>query len=369
MRTTKFFISILTVAALTVTSTFSVSADNAAEYGNYDSSFTAQPATERVVPSADPDFEEMTLEKFKTRYPAYKGIKDPRSSNSISPYAVTPDPGYVTSKYSGPFVWKQVGSKWYLYASNGATKVSTGGWYQENNYWYFLYPTGAKKYDGTTAAGEMTVGWEKIGNYWYYFSSAGIMQTDWTYISSGYYYFRRANEGSYPMGSMLVGAFYLNSEPGSSTKDRNYYFDANGRMQDWTYPVAPKNTGGYFVSLSSCFNDPRSGSGGNHQGIDIEGYKGYNVLSATSGTIYWAQEDASMVFSIKQTTNVKGHTGNMLILRYMHMQEGSLAVIKKQTVSAGQKLGLVGSTGDSTGPHLHFDINYKRKYSRSSAIW
>ena len=62
MRTTKFFISILTVAALTVTSAFSVSADNAAEYGNYDSSFTAQAATERVVPSADPDFEEMTLE-------------------------------------------------------------------------------------------------------------------------------------------------------------------------------------------------------------------------------------------------------------------------------------------------------------------
>ena len=40
------------------------------------------------------------------------------------------------------------------------------------------------------------------------------------------------------MSSMLVGAFYLNSEPGSSTKDRNYYFDSNGKMQDWTYPVA-----------------------------------------------------------------------------------------------------------------------------------
>ena len=104
------------------------------------------------------------------------------------------------------------------------------------------------------------------------------------------------------MGSMLVGAFYLNSEPGSSTKDRNYYFDANGRMQDWTYPVAPKNTGGYFVSLSSCFNDPRSGSGGNHQGIDIEGYKGYNVLSATSEEIYQAGKDASMDVYVKQTS-------------------------------------------------------------------
>lgn len=66
---------------------------------------------------------------------------------------------------------------------------------------------------------------------------------------------------------------------------------------------------------------------------------------------------------VKQTSTTQGHTGNKLILRYMHMQVDSLAVIKGQTVSAGQKLGLVGSTGDSTGPHLHFDINYKGKYS------
>ena len=306
MRTTKFFISILTVAALTVTSAFSVSADNAAEYGNYDSSFTAQPATERVVPSADPDFEEMTLEEFKTRYPAYKGIKDPRSSNSISPYAVTPDPGYVTSKYSGPFVWKQVGSKWYLYASNGATKVSTGGWYQENNYWYFLYPAGAKKYDGTTAAGEMAVGWEKIGNYWYYFNEYGQMSTYWRLISGVYYYFSPDGVNmvpGYPEGGMVTGEHYLPYAKNAS-QYFNYYFDKNGVMQDWTYPLS---SGG--ITISSPFNDPNNG---NHHGLDFKASTGTYIYAATNGTVKFAGFNSSMGYAVIMKSDVLDPNDNYL---------------------------------------------------------
>ncbi|MCI8602136.1 MAG: peptidoglycan DD-metalloendopeptidase family protein [Oscillospiraceae bacterium] len=363
MRTTKFFISILTVAALTVTSAFSVSADNAAEYGGYDSPFTAQTATERVVPSADPDFEEITLEEFKAQYPNYKGIKEPRRNVNSSVYAVTPDPGYVTSKYSGPFVWKQVGSRWYLYASNGSTKVSTGGWYQENGYWYFLYPTGAKKYDGTTAAGEMAVGWEKIGSYWYYFSSAGIMQTDWTYISSGYYYFRRANEGSYPMGSMLVGAFYLNSEPGSSTKDRNYYFDANGKLQEWNYPLNTSKQTNKALSRNIRFD--KNHVANNHQGSDIISSLKEPVRNIVAGKVEYASKYGSTGNTVIVSATELSPT---LYIRYFHMD--SLAGgIEGKSIPRNELIGYVGNTGtDCYGTHLHIDISAKKAFNTNGPI-
>jgi murein DD-endopeptidase MepM/ murein hydrolase activator NlpD len=40
----------------------------------------------------------------------------------------------------------------------------------------------------------------------------------------------------------------------------------------------------------------------------------------------------------------------------MHLQAGSIAVTKGAAVAAGQRVGAVGSTGASSGPHLHFEI-------------
>lgn len=312
-----------------------------------------------AAPTADPGYTEVTLEEFREQYPNYTGIDDPRDAPAAR---AVQDPGYVVNhpEYQAPFTWVQEGTKWYLYATNGTIKVSQGGWYQENGTWYFLYPVGVIKYDGTTSTGEMAVGWEKIGSYWYYFSGSGAMQTDWYQIGSRWYYFRTETEGTAYKGSMLIGAYFLNSTKGSTVKNRNYYFDANGAMQDWVYPVAPRASGEYFVSLSSCFNDPRLD--GNHQGIDINGCDGYDVLSATSGVVESAGVQESMGVYVKLTSNVTGHTGNQLIMRYMHMQSNSLCVTSGQSISANTKLGLVGNTGESSGAHLHFDINYKGKY-------
>ena len=56
-----------------------------------------------------------------------------------------------------------------------------------------------------------------------------------------------------------------------------------------------------------------------------------------------------------------GHTvvidhGNGLQTRYAHMKPGSITVRVGQTVAQGQQIGQIGSTGNVTGPHLHFEV-------------
>jgi len=86
-----------------------------------------------------------------------------------------------------------------------------------------------------------------------------------------------------------------------------------------------------------------------HQGIDIAAPVGTPILAAASGVVEYSQWH-------------DGGYGNMIdirhadgtITRYAHMN--ALYVKEGQTVSQGQTIGEMGSTGFSTGPHLHFEI-------------
>lgn len=317
-----------------------------------------------AAPTADPNYVEITLAEFKEQYPGYQGIDDPRDA----PATRVADPGYVVNSYSGPFVWKQVGSKWYLYASNGTVKVTSGGWYQDGGYWYFLYPVGALKNDETVASGEMAVGWELIGGHWYYFSGSGVMQKDWYQISNVWYYFRTASETisgkSYPTGSMVVGAHYLNSTKGSTVKDRNYYFDAYGAMQDWYYPLDTSNKSNVYVT--QAFKE------GGHNGLDISSYYGAPIKSAIGGQVVYCANQASMGRCVIERTSVMDANGKPLSVRYMHMSSLNVTGTTAGTSSSiyttkGQNIGAVGNSGfvipapttsnPYAGTHLHIDVN------------
>ena len=85
-----------------------------------------------------------------------------------------------------------------------------------------------------------------------------------------------------------------------------------------------------------------------HKGIDIAASSGNPVLAAASGTVVKSYMSSSYGNYI-----VISHGGG-LMTAYAHLSRRLVSV--GDTVSAGQQIGTVGSTGNSTGPHLHFEV-------------
>lgn len=85
-----------------------------------------------------------------------------------------------------------------------------------------------------------------------------------------------------------------------------------------------------------------------HKGIDIASGKGNPILAAQSGTVV-----KSYLSSSYGNYVVVSHGGG-LMTAYAHMSKRMVSV--GDTVSAGQQIGTVGSTGNSTGNHLHFEV-------------
>lgn len=85
-----------------------------------------------------------------------------------------------------------------------------------------------------------------------------------------------------------------------------------------------------------------------HAGVDIGAQSGQNIYAADSGTVATAASNSSYGNYV-----LINHGGGNATL-YAHMS--SMAVSAGQSVTKGQVIGYVGSTGWSTGPHLHFEI-------------
>ena len=88
----------------------------------------------------------------------------------------------------------------------------------------------------------------------------------------------------------------------------------------------------------------------NHAGYDIAANRGTEVVSTYKGQVVLAME---LILTGKSV--VVNH-GNGLFSTYFHLDQ--MSVSKDDVVESGQKIGEVGSTGFSTGPHLHFSISF-----------
>ncbi len=89
-------------------------------------------------------------------------------------------------------------------------------------------------------------------------------------------------------------------------------------------------------------------SGRMHEGIDIGAGYGYKVVASAGGTIIGAG------WSGGYGNIIEISHGGGLVTKYAHLS--SINVKRGQTVERGQLIGYVGSTGRSTGPHLHFEV-------------
>ncbi|QDQ26765.1 M23 family metallopeptidase [Chitinimonas arctica] len=97
--------------------------------------------------------------------------------------------------------------------------------------------------------------------------------------------------------------------------------------------------------------DPFDGRQTFHEGIDFVGDVGTAIFAAAGGKVLKAE------YHNEYGNMVEIEHGNGIISRYAHASQ--LLVKVGEEVRTGQKLALLGSTGRSTGPHLHFEIRYK----------
>lgn len=98
---------------------------------------------------------------------------------------------------------------------------------------------------------------------------------------------------------------------------------------------------------------PISGKRIFHQGIDIAANTNASVIAPANGTVTHVYINGGYGKYI-EITHGKDENGNVITSAYGHLN--NWVVSYGQNVSAGQQIGLVGSTGKSTGPHLHFEV-------------
>ena len=105
---------------------------------------------------------------------------------------------------------------------------------------------------------------------------------------------------------------------------------------------------GYISSLYGQRADPFEGHTAYHAGIDFAGAAGTRVLAVADGIVSHAGSDGGYGRMIEITH------GNGYVTRYAH--NAKLLAKPGQTVKRGDPIALMGSTGRSTGPHLHFEV-------------
>ena len=120
------------------------------------------------------------------------------------------------------------------------------------------------------------------------------------------------------------------------------------KIRTMMIPTQQPVAGGHLGSSFGWRIDPFTGRSALHTGMDFQADPGTTILAAAGGVVVAAEWHPAY------GNMVEVDHGNDLITRYGHSSK--LLVKKGDLVKRGQRIAEVGSTGRSTGPHLHFEV-------------
>jgi murein DD-endopeptidase MepM/ murein hydrolase activator NlpD len=126
-------------------------------------------------------------------------------------------------------------------------------------------------------------------------------------------------------------------------------------VPETTNLVFPLPAGSY--ALTDGFGprvDPISGASSFHPGTDFAAPDGTQIMALADGRVSFAGMDSGVQGRITIESTIDGQS---VAVDYLHMWSSGILVQVGQWVAAGKQIGRVGSSGHSTGPHLHLEIH------------
>jgi murein DD-endopeptidase MepM/ murein hydrolase activator NlpD len=155
--------------------------------------------------------------------------------------------------------------------------------------------------------------------------------------------------------------------PWAQSPHDHFYFARPIAADEINWPLADYRYGGIYFGPDII-----------HSGVDIDAPKDTPVLAAADGQVVWA--GVGLLYGEGYSKDPYGnavvirhdfgYNGERLFTAYAHMDKILTSV--GQRVRQGDVLGLVGSTGNTTGPHLHFEVRVDSNYffnTRNPELW